>query len=105
MAINNATLLITPASIFTSSNLTGDAVTTMYFCNVSETSQTISLYAVISGAVPDGTINIIYKNKTIVAGDTYIVDLEKLILNQGDAIFASAGGLNSVVATISTVSI
>jgi hypothetical protein len=105
MAIKNSTLLTTPASIFTSSNITGDAVTTMYFCNTGGNVETISLYAVTSGNIADPTTNIIYKDKQITPGDTYIVDLEKLILDLGDAIHASASNLNSIVATISTVSI
>ena len=46
-----------------------------------------------------------YKNKTITAGDTYIVDWEKLILAAGDTIRANANTGNSIVATVSTIGI
>jgi hypothetical protein len=47
--------------------------------------------------------NIVYKNKTITAGDTYIVDWEKLVLGLGDSVSANANTGNSIVATVSTI--
>jgi hypothetical protein len=49
--------------------------------------------------------NIVYKNKLITSGDTYIVDWEKLILAQGDTIRANANVGNSIVATVSTIGV
>ena len=85
MAISNTVLVDAgqeAANIFACASTNGDAITTMYFCN---------------------TNNIVYYNKVITAGDTYIIDWEKLVLNTGDTIRANANIGNAIVATVSTI--
>ena len=47
----------------------------------------------------------IYKDVQIAAGDTLVVDMEKLVLAGGDMIRASATAANVITATVSYVGI
>jgi hypothetical protein len=69
----------------------------MYFCNTDTSTQAVSVYLVPNGGTPSDS-NIIYKNYGITAHDTLVVDKEKIILNNGDAVYASANN-NSVITT------
>ena len=102
MAITSKALDITATTIYTSSGSNGDAVTTMYFCNRDSTTRTFSLYLVPSGGTANVN-NIAYSNKTITAGDTYIIDWEKLVLSTGDMIQATSNTANAIVASVSTI--
>jgi hypothetical protein len=102
MAITSTALDITATTIYTSSGTNGDAVTTMYFCNRDSTTRTFSLYLVPSGGSANVN-NIAYSNKTLTAGDTYIVDWEKLVLSTGDMIQATSNTANAIVASVSTI--
>ena len=102
MAITSTALDITATTIYTSSGTNGDAVTTMYFCNRDSTTCTFSLYLVPSGGSANVN-NIAYSNKTLTAGDTYIVDWEKLVLSTGDMIQATSNTANAIVASVSTI--
>jgi len=44
--------------------------------------------------------NIIYSNVAITASDTMVLDKEKMILNNGDALYANASANSVVVTTI-----
>jgi hypothetical protein len=102
MAITSTALDVTATTIYTSSGSLGDAVTTMYFCNRDSTTRTFSLYLVPSGGSANVN-NIAYSNKTVTAGDTYIVDWEKLVLSTGDTIQATSNTANAIVASVSTI--
>lgn len=102
MAITSKALDVTATTIYTSSGTDGDAVTTMYFCNRDSTTRTFSLYLVPSGGSANVN-NIAYSNKTLTAGDTYIVDWEKLVLSTGDMIQATSNTANAIVASVSTI--
>lgn len=104
MAITSVALDITEGNVFVSTSQNGDAVTTMYFCNRSGTSTTFNLHLVPSGGSADAN-NIAYSNKVITAGDTYIIDWEKLVLAPGDMIQASANTANAIVASVSTIGV
>jgi hypothetical protein len=105
MAITSSALPATAAtSIFTSTGAQGDAVTTMYFCNRDTDTRTFNLYLVPSGGVA-GVNNIAYSNKIITAGDTYIIDWEKLVLGPGDMIQANSNVANAIVASVSTIGV
>ena len=105
MAITSKALPTTTAqSIFTSTGTQGDAVTTMYFCNRDTDTRTFSLWLVPSGDVA-GVNNIAYSNKVVTAGDTYIIDWEKLVLSPGDTIRANSNVANAIVATVSTIGV
>ena len=102
MAITSTALDVTATTIYTSSSTNGDAVTTMYFCNRDNTTRTFSLHLVPSGGSANVN-NIAYSNKTVTAGDTYIIDWEKLVLSTGDMIQATSNTANAIVASVSTI--
>lgn len=97
MALNQTTLTTSASAVFTSSGQ--NAITTVYLCNYSGSDVTVTLYAIPSGdSVGNGTM--IYKSLPIAAGDTYIIDTERLILNNGDTIQAVCSANTSVTATV-----
>ena len=107
MAIHNNVIVETgqaAANILVSSGTSGVAVTTMYFCNTNTAATAFTLHVVPAGFTANAN-NIVYKNKLITSGDTYIVDWEKLVLAAGDTIRANANVGNSIVATVSTIGV
>lgn len=104
MAIHNTVLVDTgqAAANLLAATGSGVAVTTMYFCNTNTAATAFTLHVVPAGFVANAN-NIVYKNKVITSGDTYIVDWEKLVLGAGDTIRANANVGNTIVATVSTI--
>ena len=109
MAIQNTTLTTSYSSVYTS---TGDSATTViYICNTSAPaslplSNTIKfdLCVVPSGGTP-GASNQIYTQVEVAAQDTYIIELEKLILEDGDSLQAKDDTGSVTTVTVSYVSI
>jgi hypothetical protein len=102
MAISNTTINTNLQAIYTS---TGDsAVVTGYFCNISANPATFSVHVVPNGDSA-GSSNIIYSNVNLTAEDTYVWDTEKLILGNGDSIWAVASDDGVIVATICNVAV
>lgn len=85
---------------------TGDqAITTIIFCNTDEGSEaTIDVYAVADGDVVGASTTILRK-LLLPPTETFVMDAEKLILANGDAIWAQASVNLIVTATVSSVSI
>jgi|694.fasta_scaffold88515_2 hypothetical protein len=107
MAIHSTVLVDTgqqAANVLESSGVSGVAVTTMYFCNTNTAATAFTLHVVGAGFIANAN-NIVYKNKVITAGDTYVVDWEKLVLGPGDTIRGNANVGNSIVATVSTIGV
>ena len=102
MAITSNALDTTAGNIFVSTSTNGDAITTMYFCNRDSSTRTFNLYLVPAGGSANVN-NIAYSNKTVTAGDTYIIDWEKLVLSTGDMIQATSNVANAIVASVSTI--
>jgi hypothetical protein len=105
MAIHNTVLVDSSqeaSNLFVCASSNGDAVTTMYFCNTNTSPTTFTMHLVPSGFTANSN-NIVYSNKLVTSGDTYIIDWEKLILNTGDSIRANANIGNAIVATVSTI--
>jgi hypothetical protein len=102
MALSQSTLTASASTVFTS--LGNNAVTTMYLCNYSASDRTVTIYLVPSGFSP-GTTNIIYKDIPIAAGDTYIIDTERLVLSNGDTIQAFASSTASITMTVSYIGV
>jgi hypothetical protein len=102
MAISNTVLATSPAAVYTSTGST--VVNLMYLCNTSGTARTVNLYIVPSGSSA-GTSTQIYSNYLINASDTLIIDSEKIILSNGDAIYASANAATSITTTVGYVSL
>lgn len=99
MPIINSTLTNIPAqSIYTSSG--NSAVTTIYFCNKTGLSVTVNVYVVANASVSGGN-NIIYSNLVLAGNDTYVVDSERLLLDDGSFIAANASANSAVITTVS----
>lgn len=98
MAIQNTKLTTTAQQIV---DPTGErAVTAIYFYNSNTTTVELTVHAVVSGGSASND-NKIYGNLAIGPSNTYIVDTEKLILNNGDSLYALANVANVVIATAS----
>jgi hypothetical protein len=100
MALINTTLTGTIGNIYQSSQ--NSVVSVAYFCNQDGTASTLNVYAVPAGDSADATTQI-YKNVEIAGNDTFVVDMEKIVLANGETLQASASG--NIVATVSYVGI
>ena len=79
------------------------AITTMFFCNVSDTIDTELDIYITPSANAVSTASQVIKTLPLAATETYVFDAEKLILDPGDKIHAQATVDSIVVATISSV--
>jgi len=107
MAIHNTVLVDAgqeASNVLVSTGNTGVAVTTMYFCNTNAAAAAFTLHVVAGGFAANAN-NIVYKNKVITSGDTYVVDWEKLVLGPGDTIRGNSNVGNAIVATVSTIGV
>ena len=86
--------------IYTSS--LNSVVSVMYFCNQGAATANLTV-SVTAGNLTAGAANVIYKQISIAAADTFVVDMEKLVLSDKDFISANSGG--TVSATVSYVGI
>ena len=102
MAISQATVGTSATTVYTSTNTT--AITCMFFMNDNAASRTLDVHVVKSGGSAAVT-NKIIKTITIDPADTYVINIEKLVLENGDTIQCVASAVSSVYATISSVAI
>lgn len=103
MSITNTTLSTAVAPIYTSSGTS--AISVAYFCNTGLSTLTINVHAVSAGyGIADNT-NILYSNLQITPTDTYVLDTEKLLLDNGDFLAANASINSAVVSTVSYIGI
>lgn len=102
MAISNYILSTTPGNIFISSG-GANVISTMHFCNNHDTTVSINVHALPTGHTVANAANQIYANLQITSSDTYVVDMEKIVLASGDKIAASASNAGVVTATVSYV--
>ena len=102
MAISNTVRTTSPAAFYTSTGST--VVTLLYFCNTSGSTRTINLYVVPNGSSP-GTSTQVYSNYSINASDTLVIDSEKIILSNGDSLYANASAAASITTTVGYISV
>lgn len=103
MAIQSSLLTTTISSIYTSNG--SNAVTVVYVANYSTTDDAkFSLHAVPSAGSPSSQ-NIIYSNVVVKAGDTYVIDSERLLLENGDSVQVSVNANSRCSSTVSYTSI
>lgn len=102
MAIQNTQLTSTSVlQVFSAPTQT--ALTTVVFCNVSPTTSTsINVFAVPFGSSPLPSTQIM-KSLQLAAGDTFVLDTERFILEENDSIWAQASVGNCVTVTISSL--
>lgn len=104
MSIQSTALGTTVGNIFVATGTQGNVVSVAYFCNRDGGTTSFTLHLVPSGQTA-GANNIVYSNKTVTSNDTYILELEKIILSNGDMLQARANTANVIVATVSTLGI
>jgi len=102
MAIQSTLLTSTPTAIYTSVG-TNDVVVA-YFCNTGTAPAQFHLHAVPSGESA-GLTNVIYYNVNLTAGDTYVIDTEKIILDDGDSLYAWSPVDSVIVATVNNIGV
>lgn len=103
MAIQNTAVTdSTAASIYTSTG--ASAITTIHIANYTNATVVANVYVVPSGSAA-GNATIIYPNYSITAYNTLIIDSEKFIFEDGDAIMANCSAANSLTATVSSIGI
>lgn len=102
MSITNTKINTAAQSIYTS--VGEHAIVVAYFCNTSVAPVNFSVYAVAQGniASPD---NLIYSNVSLTSNDTYVMDNEKLILSDGEGLWAVATEDDVIVVTIFDVEV
>jgi hypothetical protein len=103
MALKNTNLTNTATAIYTSAGQS--VVTVIYFCNTGSFATDFTVYLVPNGqSVTDDRA--IYYAAQLTERDTYVTDTEKIVLDNGDAIFAKINNPTNnvgmkVVATVS----
>lgn len=97
MAIAQTTVSNTLGSVYTSSGTT--AITVAFFMNNGASDVTLSVAVKAGGGAATIAANGILKDVSIAAGDTYILDVEKFVLENGDEIQAVASSAGDIVAT------
>lgn len=109
MALKSTILTDVPTKIYQSDGCT--AITTVYFCNTGAVTVNFNVYATPRLIVPDNT-NLIYSQISLPCNDTFVLDTEKLVLEDGDALYAKVlvppGQLITnliIVATVSAISV
>ena len=102
MSIINTALTTTAANIYVSSG--NSATTVLHFCNYANLGATANVWVVPAGLTANA-LTIIYSNVSLTAQNTLVVDTEKLILSNGDAIMANVSVNGSVTATVSYIGI
>jgi len=107
MAITNSYINATLTTLYTSISET--AVTSIIFCNYASSDLTdadtyLDLHIVKNGDVASNENKILHQLK-LPAGETFIMDSERLVLANGDNIQAQTTSPATVSVTISTVAV
>jgi hypothetical protein len=105
MAITNTRLTtINPTTVFEA--VGQQAITTIFLCNTTATPVSFNMFAINSddstGAANE---NMIYSSIELTANDTYVLDVEKFILDSGDLIDVEANVADCITVTVSSISI
>jgi len=101
MAISNTVLTTIVSNVYVSSG--NSVVSVMYFYNNDSSTRDFSLFLVPSGTSTINSAVQIYGNVQVTPYDTFVVDLEKLVLSNGDSIRGNASANTSVTASVSYV--
>lgn len=101
MAIVNANIGSgVPGQVYSSTGET--AVTAVMFCNVGQVDTSIDVWLVPAGVSLSNTCMIL-NSIDMPAGETFSIDTERFILENGDAIYAQAADTNVISATVSYI--
>lgn len=104
MAITNSQLVATEKTEVLIAN-GENAITCIIFCNTSlDTDATVSLW-VVPAAIAAGDANMVLNTLSVPAGETFSLDSERFILENGDSIQAQASQNTIVTCTVSYVQV
>lgn len=103
MAISNAALTTLPANIYVSSG--GTVISTMYFVNTSGSAATVNMWVMPTGNATANVLNQVYSLVQLAPNETFVIDMEKLVLGNGDMIRANASANTAVNTTLSYASV
>ncbi len=98
MSITTANITTAVGSVYTSSGNT--VMSVAYFCNYSSSPAQITVHLVPSGGSAN-VLNRIYSNVSITAGDTLVVETEKIIFSSGDTLQANSSANSAINAIVS----
>lgn len=96
--ITTANVTSSVSTVYTSSGNT--VMSVAYFCNYSTSPAQITVHLVPSGGSAN-VLNKIYSNVSVTAGDTLVVETEKIIFSTGDTLQANASANNAFNAIVS----
>ena len=102
MAITQTQVGTSATTVYTSTNTT--AITCMFFMNDNASARTLTVHVVKNGASAS-TLNTIVKTINIDGADSYVINTEKLVLDNGDTVQCVASAGSSIQATVSSVAI
>jgi hypothetical protein len=105
MAITSTRLFDTnPTMVFTAAGQ--QAITVMYICNTTASNVVVNVNCINSDdSSSSGPDNRIYSELEITANDTYVIDSEKLILDNDDFIEVEADVADAVTVTVSSIAV
>lgn len=103
MAISNAELTTIPANVYVSSGST--VISTMYFVNTSGSAATFNVWLMPTGNDTANVLNQVYSLVQLAPNETFVVDMEKLVLGNGDMIQSNASSNTAINTTLSYASV
>ena len=105
MAITNTRLTTTnPTTVFEA--VGQQAITTLYLCNTTASPVSFNMFVINSAdSVGAAFDNMVYSSIELTANDTYVVDIEKLILDNGDLVDVEANVADCVTVTVSSITV
>jgi hypothetical protein len=103
MAISNTVLTTSVSNVYVSSG--NSVVSVMYLYNNSASTRTFNLFLVPSGTSTINSTVQIYGNVQVTSTDTFVIDLEKLVLSNGDTIRGNASADTSITVSTSYIGI
>ena len=80
-----------------------NAITCLIFCNTSLTTDDVISCWIVPGAIAAGDGNMVINQIPVPAGETFSMDTERFILQDGDSVQAQAGQNSLVTVTVSYV--
>lgn len=98
MSITTANVTTAVSTVYTSSGNT--VMSVAYFCNYNTSPAQITVHLVPNGGTAN-VLNKIYSNVSVTAGDTLVVETEKIIFSTGDTLQANASANNTFNAIVS----
>ena len=101
MITNRRISSTTTTQIFVSSGQS--AVTTALFCNNSTSTVALNVFIVPYGQNASSQVNQILNSVIIPPTETFVLDTERFILEDKDAIYASINVNGAIISTISSV--